>query len=285
MQYLTGRFIGGYYSGSDLVYRHEIPHLGGSFTTRVDIVDTSQSLDSNVSAHSIFLRLFFFLNDVICKHKKKQSFLLQVTSSSSSQSEDCVEVEDVLRRRPSSAYLIVYSLTDDKSFRTAVRLLEQLPTNAPKFLVANKLDLEHRRQVSRQQGQRAAYHFASSLFGEFSAADNSSSSLVKSTFRKLIRQAIRASYVLPSPQFPSLTKLFGSLRIRKRSNTNSSSSSVEALIRGRRGGSSSSSSTKSSNSSVSSFRSTSSLTSSSRFRTTSSSSSSDETDTQNVFQI
>ena len=208
-----------------------------------------------------------------------------MTSSPSSQSEDCVEVEDVLRRRPSSAYLIVYSLTDDKSFRTAVRLLEQLPTNAPKFLVANKLDLEHRRQVSRQQGQRAADHFASSLFGEFSAADNSSSSLVKSTFRKLIRQAIRASYVLPSPQFPSLTKLFGSLRIRKRSNTNSSSSSVEALIRGRRGGSSSSSSTKSSNSSVSSFRSTSSLTSSSRFRTTSSSSSSDETDTQNVFQI
>ena len=60
VQYLTGRFIGDYYSGSDLVYRHEIPHLGGSFTTRVDIVDTSQSLDSNGSAHSIFLRLFFF---------------------------------------------------------------------------------------------------------------------------------------------------------------------------------------------------------------------------------
>ena len=60
VQYLTGRFIGDYYSGSDLVYRHEIPHLGGSFTTRVDIVDTSQSLDSNVSVHSIFLRLFFF---------------------------------------------------------------------------------------------------------------------------------------------------------------------------------------------------------------------------------
>jgi len=186
-------------------------------------------------------------------------------------------VDNVLNRRPSSAYLVVYSLTDDKSFRQAIRLLEKLPTNCPKFLVANKLDLEYRRQVSRQQGQRVADHFASSLFGEFSAADNTSTALVKSAFRKLIRQSIRASYALPSPQLSSLTKLFGNLRIRRRSTTNSSP--IEALMRGRRGGSSSSS-TKSSSSSVSSMGSSQSLTLSSRCRTISSSSSSD---TQNPF--
>jgi len=187
-------------------------------------------------------------------------------------------VDNVLNRRPSSAYLIVYSLTDDKSFQQAIRLLEKLPTNCPKFLVANKLDLEYRRQVSRQQGQRVADHFASSLFGEFSAADNSSTALIKSAFRKLIRQSIRASYALPSPQLPSLTKLFGNLRIR-RSRSIINSSPIEALIRGRRGGSSSSSSTKSSSSSVSSMGSSQSLTLSSRCRTISSSSS----DTQNPF--
>ena len=60
VQYLTGRFIGDYYSGTDLVYRHEIPHLGGSFTTRVDILDTSHSTDNVINYSLIISFIFFF---------------------------------------------------------------------------------------------------------------------------------------------------------------------------------------------------------------------------------
>ena len=39
VQYLTGRFIGDYFSGQDMTYRTSVPHLGGSISTPVDILD------------------------------------------------------------------------------------------------------------------------------------------------------------------------------------------------------------------------------------------------------
>ena len=46
------------------------------------------------------------------------------------------------------AYLVVYSLTDATSFDLAKEILQILPSTAPKFLAANQLDLQHRRQVT-----------------------------------------------------------------------------------------------------------------------------------------
>lgn len=48
----------------------------------------------------------------------------------------------------SCAYLVVYSLTNSQSFIRAQEILARLPFNAPKYLVANQLDLQHRRQVA-----------------------------------------------------------------------------------------------------------------------------------------
>ncbi len=47
----------------------------------------------------------------------------------------------------SVAYLVVYSLTNSKSFDRAREILSRLPFHSPKYLVANQLDLQHRRQV------------------------------------------------------------------------------------------------------------------------------------------
>ena len=46
------------------------------------------------------------------------------------------------------AYLVVYSLTNATSFDLAKEILQSLPSTAPKFLAANQLDLQHRRQVA-----------------------------------------------------------------------------------------------------------------------------------------
>ena len=40
VRYLTGRFIGEYYSGNDMTYQHAVPYFG-YLTTDVDIVDVS----------------------------------------------------------------------------------------------------------------------------------------------------------------------------------------------------------------------------------------------------
>lgn len=52
VQYLTGRFIGEYYTGSDMTYRHTVPFFGGSLTTHVDILDISRA--NNVSVFFAF---------------------------------------------------------------------------------------------------------------------------------------------------------------------------------------------------------------------------------------
>jgi GTPase SAR1 family protein len=46
------------------------------------------------------------------------------------------------------AFLIIYSLTDSSSLVAAKEILLALPRAAPKLLLGNKVDLEHRRVVS-----------------------------------------------------------------------------------------------------------------------------------------
>lgn len=121
VQYLTGRFIGDYYSGADMTYRHSIPYLGGSLTTNVDILDISRPEQAGrPEEEEEDLRL---IGNGQWHHQQQQM-------------------------EKTNAFLVVYSLTDSRSFVRAQQILARLPFNAPKYLVANQLDLQHRRQVN-----------------------------------------------------------------------------------------------------------------------------------------
>lgn len=48
VQYLTNRFIGDYYSGTDMTYHHSFPYMGGSLKTNVDIIDISRPIGNDV---------------------------------------------------------------------------------------------------------------------------------------------------------------------------------------------------------------------------------------------
>lgn len=154
----------------------------------------------------------------------------------------------------SVAYLVVYSLTDCKSFDRARQILSRLPFSAPKYLVANQLDLQHRRQVcnlpflqfignqrfneflhsqvSRLEGQAVADEFGCP-FDEFSAAEPQYQGQqwgVKTVFQKLIRQLISNSHVLPYPRmirFSSFSKMIGAIVSKTRHHSASSNNKLQ----------------------------------------------------------
>ena len=108
VRYLTGRFIGEYYSGGDVIYRHSFAYFG-SLSASYDIVDASDYRDAADSG-------------------------------------------DLLRwTERNGAFIVVYSVTDAGSLVKAAEILDCLPRLAPKFLLASKLDLQHRRQVCYHQ--------------------------------------------------------------------------------------------------------------------------------------
>ena len=216
VRYLTGRFIGEYYSGNDMIYGDSFPYFG-TLTTRYDIVDVSNL------------------------QERQDGDLLSWSERS-------------------GAFVIVYALTDLSSLAKAVEILQRLPRSAPKFLMANKLDLQHRRQVCHhvdfndsawtnevfsttqvnfEEGQKVADEYGCS-FVEISASENNLLA-VKCVFHKLIRQLLIFSYMRPRPHFTMLSRLFGSivLKTARRRKTVTKTSST-----------SSSSSTKSSSSSI-----------------------------------
>jgi hypothetical protein len=49
VQYLSNRFIGDYYSGTDMTYPHSFSYMGGSLKTNVDILDTSRPSSDVIS--------------------------------------------------------------------------------------------------------------------------------------------------------------------------------------------------------------------------------------------
>ncbi|EFX66776.1 hypothetical protein DAPPUDRAFT_116024 [Daphnia pulex] len=196
VQYLTSRFIGDYFSGTDMTYHHSFAYMGGSLKTNVDILDISRPSR----------------NDVI--------------------GEDEEMLSSVVGTEKSVAYLVVYSLTNSKSFDRAREILSRLPFHSPKYLVANQLDLQHRRQVSRLEGQTAADEFGCP-FDEFSAAEPQYEGQqwgVKIVFQKLIRQLISNSHVLPYPRmirFSSFSKMIGAIVSKTRHHSASSNNKLQ----------------------------------------------------------
>ncbi|XP_057369408.2 ras-related and estrogen-regulated growth inhibitor-like protein [Daphnia carinata] len=220
VQYLTSRFIGDYYSGTDMTYHHSFPYMGGSLKTNVDILDISRPHDNDV--------------------QEEDDMLLSLDT------EKC------------NAFIVVYSLTNSKSFDRARQILSRLPFNSPKYLVANQLDLQHRRQVTRVEGQAVADEFGCP-FDEFSAAESlykdyptQNQCGVKIVFQKLIRQLISSSHMLPYPRmirFSAFSKILGALVTKTRHAANNNNNKAQKSLSNTRKSSLSSCSDRSSNSS------------------------------------
>ncbi|XP_065575518.1 ras-related and estrogen-regulated growth inhibitor-like protein [Artemia franciscana] len=90
-------------------------------------------------------------------------------------------------------YIIVYSITDRCSFGFAQRILVKLrESDAEKFifLIGNKLDLQHLRQVRYDEGRELAVRYGCS-FQELSAADCEYSEL-RSQFDNFFSQCIKS---------------------------------------------------------------------------------------------
>lgn len=67
--------------------------------------------------------------------------------------------------------LLVYSITDRSSFNYIRRAKSDLQSDTPVHLVANKVDMVHLRQISRDEGEILSKDF-DCKFSEVSAADH-----------------------------------------------------------------------------------------------------------------
>lgn len=93
--------------------------------------------------------------------------------------------------RGAQGIMLVYDVTDEKSFRSIpkwIRKTEQLATpEAQKLLVANKCDLNEKRQVTKEKGEMMAKHH-DIRYKEISACSNWN---IEDTFSLLLRKVFR----------------------------------------------------------------------------------------------
>ncbi|XP_018014092.1 uncharacterized protein LOC108671122 [Hyalella azteca] len=89
---------------------------------------------------------------------------------------------------------VVYSVTDAESFSTARRCLQRVheirDERPPIALMANKLDLDHCREITRTEGEELAEEF-NAHYAEVSAAESSSD--IEPTFLYLVQKAVGCS--------------------------------------------------------------------------------------------
>ncbi|XP_013420139.1 ras-related and estrogen-regulated growth inhibitor-like protein [Lingula anatina] len=130
VRFLTKRFIGEYNSSEDMVYRHN---------TKID----ENQVDIEV---------------MDCSCPENQSLPIPETLAVWA-----------------DAFVVVYSICDRSSFQEAKRLIctvQKLksPSYVPVMLIANKTDLDHRREVEVEEGQELSLEYGC-RFHEVSAAD------------------------------------------------------------------------------------------------------------------
>lgn len=94
--------------------------------------------------------------------------------------------------RSGEGFIIMYSITDRQSFREASQAKKQIERvrrcdDIPMVLVANKIDLESKREVTTEEGQALALEFDCAFF-ETSAALRH---FVDDVFHSLVRQIRR----------------------------------------------------------------------------------------------
>jgi len=99
-------------------------------------------------------------------------------------------------------FLVVYSVVDRNSFEQASLIKAQLDDirksiSAPCILVGNKVDLEHQRQVSCEEGERMAAQLSAASFFETSASDGGST--IAEAFHEICREVKRRRSPAISP--------------------------------------------------------------------------------------
>ncbi|KAF2355497.1 Transposase type 1 [Trinorchestia longiramus] len=117
--------------------------------------------------------------------------ILEIVDSSTKPGEWSVPESEVAR---ADSVAVVYSVTDEESFcsaRSCLQLVHDLRQLIPPIaLMANKLDLDHRRRITRNDGETLAKEFGAH-YAEVSAAESSSD--IEPTFLHLVKQAAGSS--------------------------------------------------------------------------------------------
>lgn len=152
VRYLTKRFIGEYSSSGDFFYHHSVTF--DNVQTEVEIMDTSKSA--------------FFL----CSNEGVGSCLYE-------------------HIQWADAFVVVYSIVDKFSFKTAQEFLKQitmykLPSYFTTLLLGNKRDMDRYREVTVNEGHEMSLKY-SCQFYEVSAADNFAG--VSLAFTSMLREA------------------------------------------------------------------------------------------------
>ncbi|XP_073495360.1 ras-related and estrogen-regulated growth inhibitor-like protein [Phyllobates terribilis] len=154
VRFLTRRFIGEYV-GTESIYTHHV------------------SLDGRETSFSIW--------DSVCPEKPSL--------------QSCVSEEQL---RWADGFILVYSICDSDSFNVVRQLLQRIRqlkkrhSSAPVIIVGNKRDLQHRRQISSEEGRLLAISSDCDFF-EISAAETYHGSLV--VFHQLL-ETVRVSRTL-----------------------------------------------------------------------------------------
>lgn len=125
------------------------------------------------------------------------------------------------------AFAVVYSICDKKSFdraRTLIRGIQESrsPSHVPVILIANKLDLEHTRQVMVNDGMKLSDEVGCQ-FVEVSAADGVDD--IVNAFQTLIREvtALSPTAKRRKNSFGTVSKAISSFFSSKNKNLNSNS--------------------------------------------------------------
>lgn len=150
VRFLTKRYIGEYDHQTENRYKHEAMVDGEPVL--FEILDTCPKVGTKSLSHSSLL--WFCLYIIYCFFQADDEY---------PNAAELVQWADGL--------LLVYSITDRKSFNYIRRAKSDLQSDTPVQLCANKVDMVHLRQVSRDEGEILAKDFECK-FSEVSAADH-----------------------------------------------------------------------------------------------------------------
>lgn len=147
MRFLTKRYIGEYDHQTENRYKHE--SMVDGEPVLFEILDTCPKVD--------------VLTDICLYISADYNWNHLQADDEYPNAAELVQWADGL--------LLVYSITDRKSFNYIRRAKSDLQSDTPVQLCANKVDMVHLRQVSRDEGEILAKDFECK-FSEVSAADH-----------------------------------------------------------------------------------------------------------------
>ncbi|KAH8408314.1 hypothetical protein KR215_002275 [Drosophila sulfurigaster] len=151
VRFITKRYIGEYDHQTESRYKHEAMVDGEPVL--FEILDTCPKVSVST----------FYINKYINIYFAYFLFFWRQADDEFPNAAELIQWADGL--------LLVYSITDRRSFNYIRRAKSDLQSDTPVQLCANKVDMVHLRQVSRDEGEILAKDFECK-FSEVSAADH-----------------------------------------------------------------------------------------------------------------